>query len=147
MTDYFVVYGTLKKGYGNNRLLQAEGVQYLGTVVSKNEYVMLNCGFPLAFLVTEKNDLPKRKLLGELYRVENKSVINNLDRLESNGSFYLRSVRSFKTIEEGLEIEAWIYEIPVFDSYYRTDRLELCQYDPQLNSYYWGHNPLETISA
>lgn len=147
MTNYFVVYGTLKKGYGNNRLLQAEGVQYLGNVVSENEYVMLDCGFPMAFFNPEKIDLPKRKLLGELYKVENKSVINNLDRLESNGSFYLRSIRPFKTVEEGLEIEAWIYEIPAFDGYYRTDRLELCQYDTQLNSYYWGHNPLETIPA
>lgn len=41
----FAVYGTLKSGYGNNRLL--ENAKFVGMHVTEPEYTMYHSGFPI----------------------------------------------------------------------------------------------------
>ena len=115
--DVFVVYGTLKRGYGNHRLLDNEWVDYLGEVVSEEGYhVHSTGGFPMA--TPSEEGLP---LHGEAYRVRHTAVVNNLDYLEGNGHFYNRRVRQFTLLEGGAPVLGWVYEIDR-----RESRLPLC---------------------
>ena len=98
---YLFVYGTLKKGFGNNHLLH--DADYICTAISVDKYNISGYGFPC--------DYPNEdgKLLqGEIYLLSDKDFINT-DMLEGNGSFYNREIRTF--ISDGKKIDAWIYII------------------------------------
>ena len=103
----FFVYGTLKSGYGNNRILQAGAAQLLGVAESLSDYLLINMGCPGAILQPVEG-APVR---GELYEVDNEETVQRLDRLEGNGRFYTRYERQFTT-EDGATHTAWIYELP-----------------------------------
>lgn len=106
------VYGTLKSGYGNNRLLQNKGATLLGEAVTDSAYTLLQGGIPFAVRNGEK------PILGELYEVTDPNVMRNLDALEGNGSFYTRHQRRMMLLGTGEELEGcWIYEIPEGDRY------------------------------
>ena len=121
MCELFFVYGTLKRGYNNNKLLKDS--KYLGTAVSEEKYLLLDCGFPMAVL--NEAGLP---VLGEVFEVTSKEAEASLDWLESNGCFYTRSKRRFTL--EGNQVEAWIYEVP--DGYGVS-----CPVHPNYNAYWW----------
>ncbi len=127
MTNLFFVYGTLKKGYGNNNLLGKS--YYLGKGLTSSKYTVYNSGFPLAKYNEEGNSL-----LGEVYRVEEQEVVRQLDQLEGNGSFYTRVVRPVVILdffEE--EVSAWIYEIERGSDYGAS----YCKINPEFNAYEW----------
>ncbi len=106
MTNLFFVYGTLKKGEGNHKLLK--DCQYLGKGLTLNNYKVFHMGFPQA--MSNETGLP---LLGELYTVYSPKVIESLDRLESNGHFYTRVIRDVKILDFFEEkVKAWVYEVP-----------------------------------
>ena len=99
--NYLFVYGTLKRGFGNNSLLQ--DADYICTAVSVDKYNISGHGFPCA----HPNENGKL-LQGEIFLLS-KSEFILTDRLEGNGSFYNREIRTF--ISEGKKIDAWIYII------------------------------------
>lgn len=73
----FFVYGTLKQGHGNNRLLNHPDVKFLGEFVTKPEFTMISLGgFPAVLC---EGDTPVH---GELYETENESVIRRVYSLE-----------------------------------------------------------------
>lgn len=82
------VYGTLKRGYGNNRLLDA--AEFLEAKVIhglKIYYSWGNSGFPVA-----QRDL-NSSTLGEVYNLPDEvadAIIRRLDGLEGNGFMYNR---------------------------------------------------------
>lgn len=78
------VYGSLMKGFGNNRLLR--GADYLGTATTgPGLYRLVSLGaFPGAVM-----DPTGKPIRGELY-VAGKEEMAALDTLESEGSFYKR---------------------------------------------------------
>ncbi len=76
------VYGTLKRGYGNNVLLS--GAEYLGDYTLPG-FKLLNAGFPVA--VPSEGD----SILGELFKISEEKHLPSLDRLESNGRMYNRT--------------------------------------------------------
>lgn len=79
-----VVYGTLKRGYGNNRILQAGKAEFIKEVKIPG-YKLYNCGFPVA--KAEEGAVS----LGELWDIgDNPDTLRALDRLESEGSMYNR---------------------------------------------------------
>lgn len=84
------VYGTLKRGDYNNRLL--EGSKYLGEAETSTRYYNMKStgGFPVVF---KRNELytGSAKVEGEVYLV-NLETLTNLDRLEDNGHMYIRSL-------------------------------------------------------
>jgi gamma-glutamylcyclotransferase (GGCT)/AIG2-like uncharacterized protein YtfP len=68
------VYGTLKQGYGNNRLL------------SKAKFIMFGHGFPVVF-----KDDGGHKIIGEIYDIgDNGKILADLDALEGEGAMYDR---------------------------------------------------------
>lgn len=83
MTKYFV-YGTLKRGYGNNVVLGAAKFVGEGTTVSQ-DFRMLNGAFPMVF--TGGNFGIK----GEVFEVDSEQTERNLDRLEGVPHLYTRS--------------------------------------------------------
>lgn len=77
------VYGTLKHGHGNHRLLA--GSVFLGSKETMHPlFVMVGHGIPFVYHVEEG-----WRISGELYEVDDE-VLKDLDRLESNGSLYER---------------------------------------------------------
>jgi|TARA_R110000796_G_scaffold34290_4_gene88712 gamma-glutamylcyclotransferase (GGCT)/AIG2-like uncharacterized protein YtfP len=102
------VYGTLKEGYGNNRLLLTS--ELLGATETEGKFVLGNVGFPYAFppdAVPEQYEKLLFPVKGEMYKVDNVKTFVNLDILEGYPSHYQRRIISF---ENGLD--AWMYVQP-----------------------------------
>lgn len=73
----YATYGTLRKGYGNHRLLEGDRAEFLGTIQTPPNYTMYSLGgFPG---VTEKGNTP---ITVEIYRTTDKSVMNSVNGLE-----------------------------------------------------------------
>lgn len=70
----FLVYGTLKKGHGNNRLLK--DAEFLGKFSTEPVYTLYDGGFPYV----EREG--KTAIQGELFKVTNSTTINNTFNLE-----------------------------------------------------------------
>ena len=95
------VYGSLKRGFGNHGLLsQSEFLGEAETCDSRFKMVSLG-GFPGVY------DVGNDKIRGEIYSVD-PYTLRNLDRLESEGSFYSRRTFSFK-LSDGTTIDSFIY--------------------------------------
>ena len=93
------VYGTLKKGYGNHRLLESS--INLGPYTTKKKYTLLHLGgFP--GLIKE----PLSHIRGELYEVDD-VVLKRLDWLEGHPDFYCRE--EIETFEDGTPIITYIF--------------------------------------
>lgn len=107
MTNVFV-YGTLKKGHGNNWLLGASPL--LGEALSIHEYDLYDGGFPYAVHISNSGTGGTTKIWGEIYTV-NDYVLKQLDGLEGHPNWYERFVRPFNLFT-GEPVEAWIYEYP-----------------------------------
>lgn len=97
------VYGTLRQGFGNNRLLADS--KYLGLETLKGPFSMISCGgFPAIFL--HENKEISNPLTIEVYEVDENTLLNSLDMLEGYPTFYNRTQipTSFG--------DAWIYHFP-----------------------------------
>lgn len=78
------VYGTLKDGYSNNRILQAGKAQLLKKTVIKG-YKLFNAGFPVA--TPSDGDA----IEGEIWDIgDNEQTLQSLDALEAEGRMYHR---------------------------------------------------------
>ena len=110
--SYLFVYGTLKRGFGNNPLIKH--TEFIGEAITIDRFDLSGIGFPCAY--------PNRKgklLQGEIYNLKGKDFITT-DSLEGNGSLYQRELREF--ICDGIILEAWIYIIiEPFTKPYKVD--------------------------
>lgn len=88
------VYGTLKQGYGNHRLLTE--AEKLGTAIVQ-DVTLYDMGFPVA--IDSDGDF----VTGEVYRVDDEETMQRLDWLEGYPSFYDRKLVD---TEHG---QAWMY--------------------------------------
>jgi gamma-glutamylcyclotransferase (GGCT)/AIG2-like uncharacterized protein YtfP len=79
------VYGTLKIGYGNNRLLS--DANFIGEARTDDKFNMIGGGFPVIF--KSEDGLPVK---GEVWEFpdERSDILANLDRLEAEGTMYFR---------------------------------------------------------
>lgn len=92
------VYGSLKRGRSNHRLLETS--LFVSERSTKDKFTLLNLGaFPA---VTEK---PTCNIEGELYDVDN-NTFERLDRLEGYPDFYDR-----KEVELDSGDKAWMYYV------------------------------------
>lgn len=114
MSEYVFVYGTLKNGYCNHRLL--DNSKYLGEAYSVLERFEMRApeigGFPFVTEVGHKSK-NKGRVYGEVYEVDEKTL-KRLDVLEGHPSFYTRHKKNFKLVD-GKEVSAWIYLHPRVD--------------------------------
>lgn len=94
------VYGTLKSGYGNNRLLSSS--KFLGTAVVKG-YKLFNSGFPVA--THDENS----SVVGEVWEIDEGRTLSNLDALESYPHFYGRdTVDAMLDSVQGYECQMYV---------------------------------------
>ena len=82
MTHRVFVYGTLKRGYPNNPLL--EGSEFLGEAVPVPTYKMVETSFPVIM-----PDPSGKPVAGEIYTVDD-ATLARLDQLEREGRSYDR---------------------------------------------------------
>ena len=103
MNSLVFVYGTLKKGFSNHRLLA--GSEYLGTAQTVEKYAMYSTGTPIVL-----KDEAVSPIHGELYRV-NEATLVALDSLEGHPDWYRREeISIFVDGEQGRYQEtAWLY--------------------------------------
>jgi len=97
------VYGTLKSGHYNNRLLLRSTL--LGEGVTKDTYLLYNRGFPVAVASQSAKALPVR---GEVWEVDEDII--SIDRLEGHPNWYQR--QEVKVDVNGEELIAWMYLQP-----------------------------------
>jgi gamma-glutamylcyclotransferase (GGCT)/AIG2-like uncharacterized protein YtfP len=82
MTHRVFVYGTLKRGYPNNPLL--EGSEFLGEAVTVPTYKMVRTSFPVIM-----PDPSGKPVSGEIFTVDD-ATLARLDQLEREGRSYDR---------------------------------------------------------
>ncbi len=99
--EYIFVYGTLRKGHRNHRLL--ENSEFVGYAITKDKYSLFVDGIPYVVKI------PVSKIKGEVYRID-KHTLEKLDRLEGHPDFYKRE-RIDVVINDRI-IKAWIYFYP-----------------------------------
>ncbi len=103
------VYGTLKRGYGLNPIINKEANDtpyrkatpsgsFIGECLTIKDYTMYHAGYPVV------SSEPRHPVLGELYEV-NPGVFRELDRIEGGYDRVLVEVRD----KEGTIHEAWMY--------------------------------------
>lgn len=78
------VYGTLKRGYANNKHLLGTSV-YLGKATTTEKWVMVGAGKLFPYVLTQ--DLVGKNIVGEVYAVTTK-VLKTLDILEGSPTHY-----------------------------------------------------------
>lgn len=106
MTEHLVfTYGTLKRGYGNNRLL-TDSI-FVGEAETEYAYYMADHGIP--FVWTEGGAL--HKIAGEVYRVDNETLAR-LDQLEGHPTSYCRTPILVRVGPDRVLTEASIYFYP-----------------------------------
>lgn len=99
---YYFVYGTLKEGHGNHRIL--ENCKKVGDFTTEPEFTMIHLGgFPGVLRDGET------AIKGELYEVEDESVEARLDRLEGYNPTAPESGLYNKEIININEKDAYIY--------------------------------------
>jgi len=97
------VYGTLKQGFGNHRLL--ERATLVGAAVTPtHSYTMVSLGvFPAVYL------RGNNQICGELYTDVDRVIMQHLDWLEGYPDFYNRSIIKVKTEHDDTLYDAWMY--------------------------------------
>ena len=94
------VYGTLKRGYWNNRRLANS--EFVGQATTMSLFHLRNIGFPIAYL-----DGPTlRSVKGELWRVDD-ATLASLDSLEGVPHHYQRI--KIQVFNGKGPVKAWIY--------------------------------------
>lgn len=94
------VYGTLRHGQGNHRLLVRS--KFLGMAKTKRQYALYGSGVP--FLSRTK---AISQVTGEVYTVDD-ATLSRLDQLEGHPDAYKRE-RAEAVLQDGTELITWIY--------------------------------------
>jgi gamma-glutamylcyclotransferase (GGCT)/AIG2-like uncharacterized protein YtfP len=110
MTTHKVfVYGTLKRGHGNNVLiLESENSMFLGSGTTNGNYFMTESGVPFAHKDVETiPHAPLAPIRGEVFEVDD-STLFHLDCLEGHPDWYKREVVTIDMDGE-YQVDAWVY--------------------------------------
>jgi gamma-glutamylcyclotransferase (GGCT)/AIG2-like uncharacterized protein YtfP len=97
------VYGTLKSGFGNHRILETS--EFVGEVTTKPFYRLYNVGHYPGLVEDAETG---KAIQGELYRVTDPAVMQRLDRLEGIPWLYRREYLKIEGMEDD-EVQGYIY--------------------------------------
>lgn len=122
-------YGTLMRGWGNNRLL--EGARFIGEAYSHKPYALANGGFPIAYTM-EREGFPLLPIKGEVWEVDDNHIAR-CDRLEGHPDWYCRN--TIQATVNGEVVTTDIYEMLETPS--RTNVCNTLEYNNN-KYYYWG---------
>lgn len=104
----FFVYGTLRKGFSSHRILG--DCEYVGTGTVAGFYLAVPHTIPFALPAPTDETL----LVGEVYAASSEEYTEmrkRLDRLESEGSWYLRLQVPVCLSESGVVVQCWMYAL------------------------------------
>ena len=125
------VYGTLQKEFGNHRVMQRAGGEFIGKARTFNKYPLVVEGLP--YLLDSRGD--GENVEGEIYEVPDEGF-SDLDQLEGHPNFYERRIKTFvleKTEDmsdfdsESRTVKAWVYFLKSHADCY-SDRTTWCSY-------------------
>ena len=102
------VYGTLRQGFGNHRLL--EQADFLGSAVTVEDYSMFGGGIPFV-----NPNVKKYPIVGEVYEV-NENQLKRLDALEGHPDWYYRT-----PIEVKMDVTGEIMNVEIYFNDYDTN--------------------------
>lgn len=108
------VYGTLKEGFGNNRLIQASANnRKVCDAVTKNSFYFLSSGIPYIQRNNRFIEDFKAPVTGELYSVDD-ITLERMDALEGHPTWYRRE-DTIVVDAEGIEhpCQAYFYQPPI----------------------------------
>jgi gamma-glutamylaminecyclotransferase len=101
--EFVFVYGTLKRGYGNNSRCLSNST-FVGEAVSAlSNFEMRRIGFPIIWEIPEGG----AKVSGEIFEISAEDMAA-CDRLEGHPQMYKRELREFVT-SDGKRDKAWVY--------------------------------------
>lgn len=83
------VYGTLKNGYGNNRILR--NAKFFGKTSIKGNHKIVDLG-PFPAVVEEEDDNAEKVVIGEVFQIPDEDTMESLDMLEGYPDFYNRKI-------------------------------------------------------
>jgi gamma-glutamylcyclotransferase (GGCT)/AIG2-like uncharacterized protein YtfP len=124
MTNYVAVYGSLRQGLGNHRLLEQSELVGIHTV--SLPYTMLDLG---SFPGLVRNKWKTTPITVEVYAVDDETM-ESLDWLEGYPRFYNR-----EQVEIG-DKEAWIYFLADRTQYVRTATVASGDWKSYINQRY-----------
>lgn len=104
--DLLAVYGTLKRGRGNNRLLETS--EYLGEAKTLGRFRMTASGVPFVHSGEHPDGSP---IAVEVYRPDSVDTWEALDCLENHPDWYYRE-KTAVVFPDGEELECWLYFMP-----------------------------------
>lgn len=104
------VYGTLKRGFHNHRLLDVEGAEFLSQAQTDDPFRLVVRSLP--YVLHGVDHQTGKQIKGELYIVDDETF-RRLDRLEGHPRFYERK-KVCITTDEGAQHNAWVYFHPEF---------------------------------
>lgn len=96
--NYMAVYGTLRPGHGNNRLLTNS--QHIGTGKTVEKYTLRASGIPFV------SKDPLHNVVVDIYKVDN-NVLERLDQLEGHPEWYKREQIPVNVNDK--TVTAWLY--------------------------------------
>jgi gamma-glutamylcyclotransferase (GGCT)/AIG2-like uncharacterized protein YtfP len=95
-------YGTLRKGYGNSRLVDIPGqTKWLGTGKTVDKYQMRASGIPFV------NKTPDTQIVVDVWEINRDLHLPSVDRLEGHPEWYCREEINVEL--KGQVIKAWLY--------------------------------------
>jgi len=104
MNHVVFVYGTLKRDFGNHRILAR--ATFLGNGKTGQPFELVRLwGFP--GMIRVRGDRTGTAVRGEVYAVDDRTLAD-LDHLESNGALYQRAQTPI-ILESGGTLTAWAY--------------------------------------
>ena len=115
MTHLVFVYGSLKEGFHNHRLLRKNEAMGLGAATTANPALMLaGPGYP--FLIDPEGHAADLgdfvgRVRGELYEVDDE-LLADLDRLEGHPEYYRRKEVEIVPEDHPERVMAWVYFLP-----------------------------------
>lgn len=123
-TKKIIVYGTFKRGYGNNRLLHK--AKFISFVHVEGYKLFYSHGSPHSFPVSSPCE--KSTLLGEMFEIDadDSWTMEAMDRLESEGRMYNR-----------IELYPNTFMYVGHPAYWNFDSMTPCPQNNR-NIYYWG---------
>lgn len=105
---FIFVYGTLKRGFGNHRLLN--GCDFVGEAKTKaGEFTMIALGGFPGMIETPKGERPEGTVSGEIYEVTDSEDLRRLDGLEGHPDWYRRTQVTVYNAEGPVVLDTYVY--------------------------------------
>lgn len=127
MSDLCFVYGSLKRGYWNNHLL--DQAIFLGEAITQKPFLMTTVGFPYLFDLSVETipdhppNIQTYRVVGEVFKV-NDDHIRRLDWLEGVSSNHYKRQKEFVRLDSGEIVKAYIYVAASLDHMQYTKHVD-----------------------